>query len=258
MSDVAKKMTAMLRERIERHERNTRCGRVDMELADYDLIGPHDAKIMIEYSRERGTPTASQVNEWVTASFNGHFRLNLATLRDHPELGALTGIIRENQVPMPIEKSASMLRIGGGKFVDAQENTWAVEEAEDGQKFLVRASDAKIEDILEERIKRQRDGRYARLNLAMVRTAGTASLEVGDTVLYSEPGGGQLQKVGELSAVSAKTVSIKGREGSIPRSYVVDVIDKNAAAKAKQKKYLSDFWAEHLFAGDKSIAKKMD
>jgi hypothetical protein len=259
MSDpsIIQKMAANLRKKIESDERNTRCGRIDMELADYEMVGPHDAKIMIEYSRERGAPTATQVNECVTASFNGHFRLNLATLRDHPEIGAMTGIMRENQIPMQFERSASMLKIGGSQFLDKDKNTWAVEETDDGQKFLVRANDVNIEDMLEERISRQRDGRYARLSLGMVRTAGVYNLEVGDTVLYTEPAGGQLQKVGELSSVSKQTVSIKGREGSLPRSYVVDIIDKNPATKAKQQEKLINFWAENLFAGDKSIAKKM-
>ena len=256
MSDVGQKMASMLREKIADHERNTRCGRIDLELADYRRVGKHDHEILVEYARERGAPASSQLNEWVTASFNGGLRLNLATIRDYPEMSVVRAHVHENQIPMPMSRSASMARLGGNRFMDTHKNQWEVRQAPNGEDVLVRASDVRVEDILEERISRQRSGRYARVDLDMIRTAGVADLEVGDTVLYGEPAGGQLQKSGVLGKVGAKDVSIKGREGSLPRSYVIDIVDKNSGSKKKQKNYLINFFAENLFAGDKAMAKK--
>ena len=59
-----------------------------------------------------------------------------------------------------------------------------------------------------------------------------------------------------LSKVGPKSVTIKGLKGDLDRSYVVDIVDKNPAAKKKQDKFLIDFFAEHLFAGDKGMASK--
>lgn len=256
MHNVGKRMASMLREKIADHERNTRCGRIDLELADYRRVSPHDFEVLVEYARDLGAPASSQLNEWVTATFNGGLRLNLATVRNHPEVSAVRAHVHENQIPMPMSRSANMLRLGGGRFLDRHENQWEVRQAPNGEDILVRASDVRIEDLLEERISRQREGRYARVDLGKVKTAGVAELEAGDTVLYGEPAGGQLQKTGVLESVSANDVKIRGREGKLPRSYVVDIVDKNSGAKSKQQSYLVDFFAEHLFAGDRAMAKK--
>jgi len=256
MSDIGNKMAARLREKITDHERNTRCGRVDLALADYRRVGAHDVQVMVEYARDRGAPQPSQLCEWVTAEFNGGFRTNLATVRNHPELSAMTMHLSENRIPMPTSRCASMLKLGGGQYIDKHQNQWSVEKAANGEDVLVRSSDVQIDDILEERINRQRSGRYARVHLGMVRTAGVADLEAGDTVLYADPAGGQLQKTGVLTKVGPKSVTIKGMKGDLDRSYVVDIVDKNAAAVKKEQKYLIDFFAENLFAGDKATAAK--
>ena len=256
MGDIGNRMASMLREKIADHERNTRCGRIDLELADYRAVGSNDYEVLVEYARDSGTPSSSQLNEWVTASFNGGLRLNLATVRDYPEMSVVRAHVQENQIPMPASRSASMMKLGGGRFLDQQKNQWDIRKAPNGEDVLVRSSDVRVEDILEERISRQRSGRYARVELAQVRTAGVANLEVGDTVLYGEPAGGQLQKTGVLSKVGSSDVSIKGREGPLPRSYVIDIVDKNASSKSSQKTFLVDFFAEYLFAGDKAMAKK--
>lgn len=255
MNNSGKRMGEMLRDKLQEHERNTRCGRSDLELADYNRVGDHDYTILVEYARERGAPALSRLDEWVTATFNGAFRLNQPTVRNHPEMSAIRALIKENSIPLPMKRAASMAKLGGGRFLDKHQNQWEVREV-NGENILVRSTDVHAEDILEERINRQRSGRYARLNLSMVRTAGTADLEVGDTVVYGEPGGGQLQKTGKISAVSAKSVKIQGREGDLDRSYVVDIVQKNPSAKAAQEKFLIDFMAEYLFAGDKAMAKK--
>lgn len=257
MNGIGNKMASMLRQKIDDHERNTRCGRIDLALADYRKVGPHDVEVLVEYSRDRGAPTVTQLNEWVTASFNGGFRVNMATVRNHPEVSCIRTHMRENQIPLPMNRSAGMLKLGGGRFMDTHSNQWEVQEASNGENILVRASEVRVEDILEERISRERSGRYARVTLNDVRTAGVADLEVGDTVLYAEPAGGQLQKTGVLTNVGSKDVKIKGRDGSLDRSYVIDIVDKNKSSVAKQDKELQEFWTKWLFAGDKSMGKQM-
>jgi hypothetical protein len=256
MSDIAKRMTSLLRDKITEHERGTRCGRIDLELADYNRVAPHQYELLVEYSRERGAPTSSQLNEWVMAAFNGGFRMNQATVRNHPELSVVRAHVQENSFHLPASRTAGMVKLGGGRFMDTDRNQWEVRPGPNGENVLMRSSDVRVEDLLEERISRQREGRYARVMLDQIKTAGVASLESGDTVLYGEPEGGQLQKVGVIEKVSAKDVKIRGREGSLPRSYVIDIVDKNSAAKKRDDKMMIDFLAEYFFAGDKATAKK--
>jgi hypothetical protein len=257
MTSFKQKIAAKLQEKIAEHERTTRCGRVDLRLVDYEMVDPHVAQLAVEYSRERGVPAPSQLNEWVLATFNGSFRVNPGTVRNHPDAGAMTLHVQENQLPLPITRKASMIPVGGGTYMDGEKNQWKIVKGPGGEDILMRAHGSNVEDLLKERINRQKNGRYASVKLDQLRTAGIVDLEVGDTVIYSEPNGGALQKTGVVSAVNAKTVSIKGREGSMDRSYVMDIVDKNAGAKSQRNKEMVDFMTEYYFSGDKSMGNKM-
>jgi len=257
MSNFGRLVSERLASKIQEHEKQSRCGRIDLVLADYHVASPTDAKIMVEYSRERGKPSPSQVGKWVVASFDGQLQLNIKTLRDHPEIGAVTAMVHSNYLPQPVSRTASMVKIAGNRYMDKNENVWAVQESEDGGKFLVRASDEDIAAILEERVTRQREGRYAStsVDLGMLKTAGIAELAVGDEVLYIEPGN-IMQKTGTISSVGKDQVSIKGASGPIPRSLVVDVVDKNATDKKKMEKDIADMLVEYYFAGDNKVRKE--
>jgi len=248
-SKVSDEIYRRLAEKIDVDEQRTRCGRIDMELADYEPLGPNEAKIMVEYAKERGVPTGQQLNEWVTATFGGRLLLSADTLRNHGDLCAFVGIVRQINAPMPFSRSAGMMRLGGGRFADAGGNTWATEVSPDGQKYLTRVSSDPIEAILEEKISRQRSGRYARLDLSMVRTAGTITLDEGDTVAYTTPDGGGVQQFGKVTGIGKDWVTISNHEGQLAKSYVVDIVEKSAAARKKQNAFLTDFWKKWLFAG---------
>ena len=246
-----------LREKLDDHVSRTRSGRSDLRLADYRMIDPHVAQIAVEYLRDLGTPTPTQVTAWVTSAFNGHFRVNHATLRDHPEKAAVTMHLQENQVPMPAIRTANMIKIGGGQFMDKQKNRWKIEKAPNGEDILVKTSDTNTEELLQELAKRHKEGRYAMVKLNDLRTAGVVNLDVGDTVLYSEPSGGILVKEGVVTNVKEKSVTIQGREGALDRSYVMDIVDKSATAKKQRSQEMVDFMTEYFFSGDKAMGKKM-
>ena len=257
MSKMGQKMLSALRSRIADYESATHCGRSDLELADYEMLTPHEAKVLVEYSRSRGIPQGAQISQWVVASLNGAAHVHPGTVRDHPELSAMTAIIRENLTPMPISRTASMVKIGAGRYMDTDKNSWKVVDGPNGEQFLSRVSEVDLAKLLEERKNRQRSGRYARVEMSMVRNAGTAHIETGDTVLYAEPGGGGLQKVGVVESISGDKVKIKGREGTMDRSYIFDLVDKSASAKASENKMLSDFMTEFLFSGNRQMGNKM-
>jgi hypothetical protein len=256
MTSFNKKIAERLQEKLETHERTTRCGRVDLRLVDYEMVDQHVAQLAVEYARDRGTPAPSQVNEWVLATFNGAFRVNPSTVRDHPERAVMTVHVHENQLPMPVARKASMIPVGGGAYMDGEKNQWKIVKGPGNEDILVRASESNVEDLLKERVERQRSGRYATVTLDQLRTAGIVNLEVGDTVIYAEPGS-TLQKTGVISSVSADKVSINGAEGSISRSYVMDIVDKNASAKSKRNTEMMDFMTKYYFSGDSAMGKLM-
>jgi len=245
---IATKIAKKLKEKIERDERLTRCGRLDMRLADYERIGDTEYRIMVEYSPERGTPTQTQMMEWVTTTFNGNLRPLVASFRSHKDLNAITAICEEVRLPLPAYKANSMLPVGAGRFASTDGSTWSMQTI-GGEKVLVRERQEEMEEILESRIDRNRNGRYARVHLGMVRTAGTLNVEVGDKVIYVVPGGGMLQKHGVVSSISGDSVKIKGQSNPIPKDYIVDILEKNPAAVEKHNKFLSEFFDKYLFSG---------
>lgn len=246
-----------LREKLNDHVSKTNCGRSDLRLADYRMVDPHVAQVAVEYLRDLGAPTPTQVTAWVTSSFNGHFHVNHPTLRDYPEKAAITMHLRENQIPMPAARTASMIKVGGDQYMDKQKNLWRIEKAPNGDDVLVRTSDTNTEELLRELAKRHKEGRYAMVKLDDLRTAGVVNLDVGDTVLYSEPGGGALLKEGVVTAVKGQSVTIQGREGAMDRSYVMDIVDKSATAQKKRSQEMVDFMTTYFFSGDKAMGKKM-
>jgi hypothetical protein len=257
MENAGKHLAKMFRERIADYEHSTQCGRSDLRIADYEVINAHEARIMLEYAKERGTPKPTEIGKWVLATTHGAAHAVIATLKDHPELSAVTGIIQETLQPMSIKHVAKMMKAGVNRYRDTDKNLWRVEEGPGGEKFLVRASDVDLTSILEERKNRQRSGRYARVDLSMVHTAGTAELGVGDTVAYSEPGGGQMVKNGVIESISGDKVKIKGREGAMDRSYVVDIVEMSPARKKKENAMIVDFMTKWYYNGDKSLGNKM-
>ena len=257
MSKFDELMSKRLREKLDDHVSKTRCGRSDLRLADYRMVDPHVAQVAVEYLRDLGTPTPTQVSEWVTTAFGGHFHVNATTLRDYPEKSAITMHLRENQVPMPVTKIAGMIKVGGTQYMDKQKNLWRIEKSPTGEDILVRTSGTNAEELLRELANRHKEGRYAMVKLDDLRTAGVVNLDVGDTVLYSEPGGGVLLKEGVVTAIKGQSVTIQGREGAMDRSYIMDIVDKSATAKSKRNQEMVDFMTEYFFSGDKAMGKKM-
>jgi hypothetical protein len=185
----------------------------------------------------------SQTSEWVTSTFNGHFRLAMESVRNHPEMNCLTAIISENVPMLPAYRKAGMAAIGAARYMDGERHVWEIQKNEKGDDFLIRVATDDMDAILKERVSRQRSNRYARVTMGSLKTAGIANPDVGDRVVYFDKG---LQQQGELVGVGKDNVKIKVRDEvkTIARSNLVDIVSKSPEAKKKQQEDLKQFWLD--------------
>lgn len=241
MSDLGNKMGARLLAKVADHEATTRCGRIDIAFVDYEMMDPHTAMIMLEYQPSLGAPKRSQVEDWVGSAFQGRFRPASTTLRHHMSDGVVTMVITEIAETMPAARTAGMLRLGATRYIDDQKRTWEIAHNEKGERHLQRLQQDDVEQILQERVQRRREGRYAAVTLATLRDAGLANPAVGDSVIFFDPSVG-IQQAGEISSLSEDTMSVGGKK--VPRGFLVEITERSSKAVSEQDAKAKKFWKE--------------
>lgn len=261
MTDLGNKMGARLLEKIADHEARTRCGRIDLAFVDYEMLDPHNAILMLEYQPGLGAPKRSQVEDWVQSTFRGRFRPAATTLRHHVREGVVTLVVTEVAETLPHDRAAGMVRMGAARLMDDQFRTWEVTKNAQGERHLKRLQQDDVEAILQERLTRRRAGRYAAVDLGVIREAGVANPDVGDSVIFFDPAMA-IQQAGEITAITADTVTVKGKVGStkIPRGMIVDITARSGKAMAAEDAELKKFWADaygpDFPAADMSVRRK--
>jgi len=256
MSDYKNDIAARLSERLQQRVASTRSGRFDLKLADYAITSPHEARVMVAFTSEMGQPKRSELDQWVTSSFNGNVSLTLETLRLYPDLNVVTAFVRKNRRYRPLEdtKKYRMASVGKNQYMDDEKVIWEVMSNGD-ERFLARAEKDDLEEIMRVRLSRERTASmHHRLRLSDIVTAGINSLESGDRVSFSYEG---ILQQGEVSNVGKDTVTIKanGKSVTVDRLAVVDVTEKAPKAQAEQKRFLEDFFTRAY--GDKAFAKEL-
>lgn len=254
MSDFKNDIASRLSQRLSARVANTRSGRFDLKLLDYAVTSPHEARIMVAFTKEMGQPRRSELDQWTTSSFNGNVSLTLETLRLYPELDVVTAFVKKNRRYRPADDAGMMLAVGNAKYMDDEKVIWEV-LTRDGNRFLARTEQDDLDEIMRERMTHERTASvHHRLRLADLVTAGINSLEVGDRVRFSYEG---ILQQGEVSKVGKDNVTIKsnGKSLTVDRLAVVDVEEKAPKAKAEQKRFLEDFFTRAY--GDKAFAKEL-
>lgn len=254
---ITKDIFARFEQKIAKHVASTRSGRFDLRLSDYEVLpGKREARILVAYSRELGVPKLSQMDEWVTSSFNGRLVLELETPRVHAEANAVMALVRTNEVLRPKEHSAKMIVVASNRYMDRDKSIWEVRRNDGGERFLVRVADDDMDAILRERQAQERTASlHHRVRLADVREAsGNPEVEVGDRISYMFRG--ILQK-GEVTHVSDDQVHVKIAQDTrkVAKENVVDIFEKSPAAKKDQTAFLTKFFTEAY--GDPEFAKQL-
>lgn len=255
MSNIQKDIFSRFEKKIAERVANTRSGRFDFRLSDYEVLpGKREARILVAYAQELGTPKLQQLDEWVTSSFGGRLVLELETPRVHADARAVVALVRTNEVLRPEEHKTRMIVASPNRYLDRDKSVWEVRKNDAGDRFLVRVADDDMEEILRERQARERTASlHHRLRLADVRQAsGNPEVEVGDRVSYMFRG--ILQK-GEITHVGDDLVHVKVAQDTrkIPKENVVDIFEKSPEAKKDQTSFLVRFFTEAY--GDPNFAK---
>ena len=250
-------------ERMNKRVASTRSGRFDLRLSDYDVLDDREATILVTYDKGLGIPKRSQLDEWVTSSFNGQMLLDVKSTRVHPEVNAVVAIARKNEIRRPIEHTAELLVVGKDRYRDDSQAVWEVHSNDNGDRYLVRVAKDDIEAILRER---QTDERTAsihhRVRLSDIRTAGITDLEVGDRVAYMCKGG--ILQRGEITHVSDDMIHVRAPGNStnaathpsdkVKKEKVVYVYEKSPKSQKAHDRFLVDFFTKAY--GDAEFARK--
>ena len=97
-------------ERINQRVASTRSGRFDLRLSDYEVLDDRDATILVTYENNMGFPKRSQLDEWVTSSFNGQMILDIESTRIHSDVNAVVAMVHKNEIKRPVVLLASVAK----------------------------------------------------------------------------------------------------------------------------------------------------
>lgn len=249
-NDIATRFGKKMSERVAA----TRSGRFDLKLYDYKVTTPYEARILVAYSNNLGTPKRSEIDEWATTSFNGNAVVDLKTLRNYPDHNVITAFVRKVRRMRPLSDHTKMITTGNARYMDDDKTIWEV-MTRDGQRYLARAEKDDLEEILRIRQTQERTASiHHRIRLRDLVTAGIHDLEPGDHVRFSYDG---ILQQGEVSKVGKENVTIKanGKSLTVDTMSVVDVVEKSPKAKAEQDKFLREFFEKAY--GDKAFADEL-
>jgi len=254
-SDTGRRMAANLIAKISQHEASTQCGRIDLTFSDYNMVDNHSAILMLEYQPGLGVPKRAQVESWVGSTFKNKFRTADVSFKHYPEYSVVTVMVSDVPETMPLERSAAMMRLGAARYIDANRQTWEVAKNEKGERYLARLQADDFKAILDERVNRRRQGRYAAVCLADIREASSlAHPEVGDEVVYNDRG---VQASGKVTAVTEDTVTVAGTK--LPKGSIIDILHRAPKATTKMNSDITSFFAKAYgpdFPVDKLKLKK--
>lgn len=176
MSSTGNRILSNFSTRMADYATETRCGRVNLKMTDYEMLSPDEATILLQYTRGAGVPKRTQIAEWVTASWNGALRVAGESILHYPDQQLITANLRSTNLQMPMDERfvGRMMRVGSS-YIDSDEAIWEVRENDTG-KYLVRKTADNVETLLEERVNRMKLGSTHHLpKLAHLVTAGIAT-----------------------------------------------------------------------------------
>jgi len=252
-------------ERINQRVASTRSGRFDLRLSDYEVLDDRDATILVTYENNMGFPKRSQLDEWVTSSFNGQMILDIESTRIHSDVNAVVAMVHKNEIKRPVEHTANMIVVSKSRYMDDDQAIWEVRSDNNGGRYLVRVAKDDIEAILHERQVSERTASiHRRVRLSDIRTAGITDLEVGDRIAYMGIGG--ILQRGEITHVSDEMVHVRapgnsttatssGPGDKVNINKVIYVYEKSPKSKKAQDSALIAFFTKAY--GSAEFARKL-
>ncbi len=253
------RLTKRLRERVAspstKGQTTEPIDRFDIVLWDHEVIGPHEARILLGFSESLGVPNRADVEQFVVANFGGSLRTVMETLRHHVDENLITATVVKIPQVRPESHAETMIRTGKNTFMDQREKIWEIRKTDNGDVFLARIEKEDIDELLKRKEQTSHTASYNRRpRLANLRTAGITDLAVGDRVSFINGGGVQYGKITKVTEDNV-TISADGQLFTLPKTSVIQVREESPATKKEHDKFLVDFFTQAY--GDEGFAKKL-
>jgi hypothetical protein len=259
MKDINSTIEKRLGQALQQRTASVRSGRFDLRLSDFKVSNSkREARVLVTYEKNLGTPTRKQLDEWVTASTHGRLILELESPRHYKDYGAIVAMVRSNELRRPLKHSQQMVKGAANQYMDKDKSVWEVQQSSSGERFLVRVADDDMDEILKARQRYERTASlHKRLRLADIKEAvSEMPLDVGDRISYMHRGilqRGEVTHVGEDGLIHVRKAAQDVLK--VPRENVVDIFEKSPQAQKDRKQFLVDFFTRAY--GDPEFAKTL-
>jgi len=220
--------------------------RADLHITDnYRPIAKDSAELFLAYARHLGPPSLLDINQCVK---NAGLETDPQTIRAHELHGVIQLIAWVPVARRPMEDifASNMVElVRHASYKDVTTGAiWNVRVSDDDTRFLLRAADDDIEEIL-----RHRRGNMAfapeRVQ-ASVLTAGYATAAKGDVVKFYHGNRVHPRGVVKSTGPASFTIESSGETIEVPRESVISVVDKSPATDAEKAKvryqYYKKIW----------------
>lgn len=222
--------------------------RADMHLSDHRMAGADLANICIAYDAGVGRPSVQDIQDFITASFNGQVIPHMSTTRIHTANSAITLNVSQAAPCRDLKDREAMVPVGVNRYVEAATNdVWEVQDNE-GTPALYRVAEEDLDEILRVR-REQTTSRYASSKARLAKVMDDARVMVipgADVLFFNQHGE---EKVGRVMSEPDDhgyfSVTITGQEkGTRIHENQVHEMVRTAELDANTKKLLLDYYSQ--------------
>lgn len=225
--------------------------RSDMKIVDMREIDDLKCNVLLAYDAHlAGVPTLSQLEQFISATFNNRVVAQAQTAQNHESDEAISVCLTMNVASRPVGDASVMRRMATNTYVDDTTNhIWQV--VDNGvQKYLIRRTGENIADIVEARMARssRKEASFTKVRQA------APMLSVGDTVRFYD---GTLPLVGKITSINGSEVSISanGKSRSVSKENVFNVVDRSESVVSSDKNLLEDYFTRAW--GNADLAREL-
>jgi hypothetical protein len=256
-----KNLTKSIEQRLQSHYANknsVRQGavdRFDLKLWDHQVVGPHEARVLIGYTAGMGVPKRSEVDQWVVKAFNGSMRTVLETIRPVQDQPLVVAHVIKIPEVRPAVHSSSMIPVSASTFMDDDDQVWERRKNAEGGEFLARVSQEDLDELLKSK---ERNSHTAAVpGRPRLASAGKGELliEEGDQVAFTLHGMAMNGVVAAMLADNTLKVTANNNSFVIPSGSVFDVKKVSAKSKAMSDQEYIDFYSQAY--GNKEYATEL-
>lgn len=236
------------------HERmmETTGTRSDLRVTDSrQLSNERDFKIAVSYDKNLPTPKASELKQFITATFNNAVVPNLKSARAYTE-GRHHGVTlvvtaRRRVLPLKAAKKRGFVEIVANTvFMDTEMNqNWRVREDAEGKQILECARQEDVAGMLKSAITASTRTDVG-LRLGSEAVAGATLPEKDDVVKFYADNAARFGTVTRIKDDEAYIAEEDGNTHIVPIVSVIDIVKKNPKAAQEELNEDASFYANFL------------